>query len=144
LADDLTIEMDAAEVIAALSRLGDAAQPYINRAAEETSRAIVTEARARLSRQLSPEATGRTVQSITSRPAYDRNGFVVVAEREPMPNLPLWLEKGTKKGNRKGHGGGNMAPRPFFYSSALLEEGAHQRRVEDAVREALIDQGLGD
>lgn len=140
----LTITLEDEGVMAALARLGDVAQPYVNAASAETARAIVVEAKARLSRQLGPEATGRTVAAIQSRPAYDNNGSVVVVEREPMPNLPLWLEKGTKYGTRKGNAGGNMRARPYFYSSIALEVGAHERRIADAVQQAIEAEGLGD
>jgi hypothetical protein len=135
MATDLTLDMDVTAVLAALAKLGTTAQLYVNRASKETANAIVSEARKRLARQLGPDATGRTAASLVVRPAFDGNGVVVIAERDPMPDLPLWLEKGTRRG---------MGPRPYFYTSAVLEEGAHFRRIETAVQDAIDAQGLGD
>lgn len=140
MADGVTFEMDTTEVIAALTALGDVAQPFINAAAQATADAIVREAKSRLQRQLGPNATGATVEGITSRPAYNNDGFIVIAEREPFPNLPFWLEKGTKKGKPRSH---TSAAKPFFYASVLLEEGAHYARIVDAVQQAIDAQGLG-
>ena len=57
---------------------------------------------------------------------------------EPMPprpaNLPQWIEFGTKK----------MQARPFLFSSARLEEGAHVRRISEALTVAIEEQGLGE
>lgn len=133
MADSITIEVDASGVEAALNRFGVAAQPFINDASKETADAFVTEARARLQRQLGPNATGKTVAGITARPAYDGNGYVVVDEREPFPNVPFWLEKGTK----------HMDPREFFYSSMLLQVSDHQRRLGDALQKTVDAEGLG-
>lgn len=134
MADSITIEVDVAGVEAALNTLGAVAQPFINEASQETADAFVVEARARLQRQLGPDATGKTVEGITARPAFDGNGFVVVDEREPFPNVPFWLEKGTK----------HMDPREFFYSSMLLQVSDHQRRLGDALQRAIAASGMGD
>jgi len=146
----LRIDVDAGAVIAALERLGDAAQPYINEAAHVSAESIAAEMRRRLARQLGPTLTptksrpdlgkGLTMAGISNRPAYDGNGYVVVDEREPFPNLPLWIEKGTKRGDAGSH---TADPRPYFYVSAELEVGAHERRIEQAVQEAIDAEGLG-
>lgn len=138
----LQIDIDVDGVIAALNGLGDAAKPYINTAAQETGESIVREARARLKRQVGPQATGKTEQSIVTRPAYDGNGFIVIVEREPFPELPLWLEKGTKPGKRPNRA--RTHARPFFYVSAELEEGPHFRRIEGALQDAIAEKGLGE
>lgn len=134
MADSITIEADSAGVEAALKGFGAAAQPFVNDASRETADAFATEARARLQRQLGPDATGASVAGITARPAFDGNGFVVVDEREPFPNVPFWLEKGTKY----------MDPREFFYSSMLLQVSDHQRRLGDALQQAIAASGMGD
>ena len=104
MADGVRVEVDAEALLAALARLPDqTAQPLVNEAARETTEAIVREAKARLARQLGPQATHKTEQSITNRPAYNGNGWIVIVEREPMPNLPLWIEKGTKRGKPGSH-----------------------------------------
>lgn len=140
MSDSVTVDIDVAALIAALAALGDKAQPYVNDAAHETGDAIVQEAQARLHRQLGPDATGKTEAGIMSRPADDGLGYIVSATREPLPNLPWWLERGTKKGK----GTHANVARPFFYVSALLEESPHLRRIADAVQQAIDDQGLGD
>ncbi len=134
MADSFIIDVDSTGIEAALRAFGDDAQPFINAGSKDTADAIVREARARLARQLGPNATGKTVEGITCRPAFDGNGYVVVAERAEMPNLPFWLEKGTK----------HMDPRAFFYASALLEVTAHQRRMSDALQQTIDVKGLGD
>src|SRR5579862_8573633 len=137
--DSITAMLDDSGLRAALAALPAALQDAVNAVAEETANAIVQEARARLQRQLGPNATGATVAGITARRAFDGNGFVVVAEREPMPNLPLWIEKGTKRGGKGSH---TEPARPFFYASVLIETGAHQRRVADAIQGAINASGL--
>lgn len=141
MADEITFDMDVDALIDALSKLGDDGHLYVNVASEQSAVSIVAEAKARLRRQLGPEATGKTVDSIQSRRAYDGNGYVVLTERDPFPELPVWLEKGTKKGKRPNRA--TTAPRPFFYISAELEEGPHFRRIQDAIQGAIDTQGLG-
>jgi len=141
MSDSFTIEVDAGGVEAAINRLGEVAQPFVNAASAVTAGAMATEMRARLQRQLGPDATGKTVAGIVAKPAYDGNGYVVIAEREPFPNLPLWLEKGTKKGKPGSH---TQPAKPYFYSSALLFVGAHQDRIALALQAAIDAQGLGD
>lgn len=140
MADGVMVNIDTTDLVAALTALGDKAQSYVNAASKETADAIVTEAHARLRRQLGPNATGETEAGLAARPAYDGNGYVVVDENSRMPNLPLWIEKGTKRGDAGSH---TAAARPYFYVSAQLEEGAHLQRISDAVQQAIADQGLG-
>jgi hypothetical protein len=141
MADGVTVEVDTAAVIAALLSLGDAAQPYINTASEATAAAFVTEARSRLQRKLGPLATGETVAGIQAFPAHDGNGTIVVSGREWMPNLPLWLEKGTKKGKAGSHSSPALA---YFYSTQQLMEAPHLRRVAEALQQAIADRGWGE
>jgi len=125
---------------AALDALGDRVRPYVQRANEDTAAAIVREAKGRLQRRLGPDATGATVAGIRLDRQTRGDAVLVVSERHTLPSLPLWLEKGTKKG-RSTHA--NVA-RPYFYSSAILEEAAHFRRLEAAVQDCLNDIGLGE
>jgi hypothetical protein len=141
MADEITFEADVDALIADLTALGEAMQPYVNAASGETASAVDREASARLRRQLSQHATGQTVESIIHEPAYDGNGFIVAVEREPFPNLPLWLEKGTKPGKRKNKA--RVLPMPYFYVSVELEQGPHVRRLEHAVQRCIDDRGLG-
>lgn len=142
MADAISIDADVDELLEALHQLGEAAEPLVNEAARETAGAIDLEASARLRRQLGPKATGKTVDSIIHEPAYDGNGFIVAVERDPYPELPYWLEKGTRRGDRPNRA--TTAPRPYFWVSAELEEGAHFRRVEEAVQEAIEASGMGE
>ena len=141
MADGFTIDVDTAAVVAALSSLGAEAQPYINAAAHATADAMVLEAKARLARKLGPNATGAAVAGITDQPAYDGNGYVVISSDPALPNLPLWLEKGTKKGKAGSHASPALA---YFDSAAQLQEAPHVRRIQEALRQAIADRGLGD
>lgn len=141
MSDSITIEADSEGLEAALLGMGATAQPFVNEASHVTADAIVREAKARLQRQLGPNATGATVAAITDRPAFDGNGYIVIVEREPFPNLPLWIEKGTKKGRPGSH---TAAARPFFYASLAIEASAHQRRLGEALAAATASVGLGE
>lgn len=140
MADAIVFEFDMAPLEAKLLALGDLAQPYVNEASAVTAQAGAAEARARLARQVGPDATGRTEAGITARPAYDGNGWVILVERDPFPNLPLWIEKGTKAGEPGSH---TAAPRPFFYPAVALEVPAHERRLAEALARCFAAQGLG-
>ncbi len=140
MADGFTIEVDTDGLVAALTQLGDRAQPFINEASRASADSIVREAKARLQRQLGPKATGAAVAGIEARPAYNGNGYVVLAATDPKPNLELWLEKGTKKGDPRSH---TSPALQFFYASCQLEEGPHLRRIEQAVTAAIAASGLG-
>lgn len=141
MADGFDAVMEAAEVVAALIELGDFAQPYINDASGESAVSMENEAVARLRRQLGPNATGETEAGIQSRAAIDGNGYIVESGNDRMPNLPLWIDKGTKKGRP---GSSTQAARNFFFVSAELEKGAHRRRISDALQQSFSDRGLGD
>ncbi len=57
----------------------------------------MTEAQGRLARQLGPGATAKSVAGITSQPARYGGGSVVLATRDPLPALPLWLANSILK-----------------------------------------------
>lgn len=139
MADRILAELEDAAVRTILEGLGASAQPYVDAASKETANAIAREAKARLHRQLGPNATGTTEAHIAVRPSAYGSGFIVIAEREPEPMLPRWLEKGTKKRDST-HA--NYA-RPFFYVSAEIEAGAHYRRIGEAIQHAIDEKGLG-
>ena len=138
---NFSADMETLDVIAALESFGDAAQLHINTASQESAEAIEAEAVARLRRQLGPNATGETEAGIEVRPAFDGNGFVVLATNQRMPNLPLWIEDGTKKGKPRSH---TEPARKFFYVSAELEQGPHLRRIGEALRDTAAEKGLGE
>ena len=136
--DRLEITLDAEEIIRALSTFGDAAQPYVDAASDETADAIVTEAQARFSRSVTSRS-GQTFAGIRKQRAPDGRGILVVSERDKFPNLPLWIEFGTK-----GPGLHLLPAWYYFYPAALLEEVPHLRRIEEALQDAADDHGLGE
>jgi len=137
-----TIDVDTAPLVAALRALPEAVHQRVQDACQITAERLAREMRSRLQRQLGPAATGTTVASIGAEPAYDGDGWVVFAERDPLDALPLWLEKGTKSGAR--HNFARTAPRPFFYASIELEVGPHERLITAALEDAADETGLGD
>lgn len=135
-------DLDIAPAVRALDAVPDALQARVNDASRVTAEAIVRDARARLQRQLSPNSTGQTVEGIHAVPAYDGNGWVLLADNDRMPNLPLWLEKGTRPGKRRNFA--RVAPRPFFYVAIEMEVGPHELRIRDAMAQTATVTGLGD
>lgn len=133
---------ETAALIAALDRLPDVMQErHTKPAAKVTADNIAREARARVRRR-----TGRTAAGITVEESHDGQGYVVLpfneqfelaiisAGNDQQPeNLPIWLEFGTRF----------MTARPYFFASARLEEGAHDRRMRQAIQNAIDDVGLG-
>ncbi len=140
MADGFSIAVDTSALVAELLSLGDSAQPFVNEASAQSAHSIVREARARLAGKLSGHSTGQTLAGIQDRPAYDGNGWVVISDNDRMPNLPLWLEKGTRKGKAGSHAQPALA---YFYSAVQIEEGPHLRRIENALGEAIAAKGLG-
>jgi len=128
-ADSLTITVDTTALFAALDALGESARAAVKGAAKITADAIAREAGARI-----PRATGKTAEGITVEETHNGDGYVVYVKSPRMPNLPLWLEFGTKY----------MTARPYLFSSARLEEGPHLMRVADALQAAINAKGLGD
>lgn len=140
MADGFTVTLETDALVAALLDLGDFAQPFINDAARESAESIAHEARGRLQRQLGPQSTGETVAGIEALRARTGNGYVVIAGNRRMPALPRWIERGTRRGKARGS---TQAARPFFAVSVSLEQGAHRRRIADAVQAAITAKGLG-
>lgn len=126
------VEVDVADVLKAFDQAGPVMERHLKGAAKVTADHIAREAQARLQRQLGPGATGKTVAGI--RVVEDERGYLVIAQRNPFPNLPLWLDKGTVR----------MSARPFFDSSAQLEQGPHLRRLHEAAQAAIAEVGLGE
>lgn len=133
---------DYTALTASLVGLPDSLKPYVSAAAFITATNIRAEAMARLERELGP-GTGKgfgrpgpyeTVEGILVNPIASGWGWIVDAGNMTQPMLDRWLELGTK----------NMAPRAFFFASALLEQQAHADRINDGIRQAIADKGLGD
>jgi len=142
MADPLfTIDVDTTPVEAALTALPTTLHALTMDACRVTAEAIVNEAKSRLARQISSMSRGDAVAGISTRVSFDGDGYVVLSDDDRQPNLPLWLEKGTKPGKR--HNYARTDPRPFFYASIELEASAHERRIEDAMQQAADDSGLG-
>jgi len=140
MADNFTIDVDTADLLAALDAMPDAVLRHLKPAAKITADNICREAKARLQRQLGPNATGATVRGIHVEETRDdeRAGYVVLGYDAvtPHPHGPVdhWLEFGTRF----------MTARPFLFASARLEESAHDRRSHEAIQDAIDEQGLGD
>lgn len=125
----LTIEIDNEGLLEGLTRFGAFAGKHLKDAAYITAQNVRREARARVRR-----ATGATAQGITVEETHQKDGYVVFPFRPENPGLPGWIEMGTEK----------MKARPFLLNSARLEEGAHLRRIAEALDYAAEDAGLGD
>lgn len=124
--DLLTVDVDATAVLRALSSASSKVQAVVNREAKYTAERIRHAADHRAA-TLFPGRSGLTREGIKAREAEGGNGWVVVAERNPYQNLPLWLDKGTT----------HMTAREFFDISADLERGPHERRLRQALVESL-------
>lgn len=134
MADMFRVETDATSLIAALTQLGDRAIPFVKAAAKETADAVVREAKGRIARAAGgPTRSHHTAEGITAVETNNGEGYLVVVDSPDMWGLPGWLEFGTKY----------MVARPFLFPSARLEEGAHRRRVADALQSAIDAEGLG-
>ena len=127
MADDITIDVDASEVLAMFEALGEAAEQHVHEASKITAQRLQQEARARARR-----ATGLLAQSITIEEAGPPlNGYrVFVADMGNRARMfAAWHEFGTRY----------MRAQPFIYSSVQLEEGPHLRLVEEALVEAIVE-----
>ena len=102
--------------------VAEAAGKHLDAVAKESAENIAAEARARVAR-----ATGRTQRGIKVEEAHDGTGYVVVSKRQPMPNLPLWIEGGTV----------HQPARPFLHAAAALERGPYVRRLRQALGDAI-------
>lgn len=96
--------------------------------AEVTAAAIVREAAGRVARR-----TGALASGIHYEESRDGTGWVVLAVRADRPNVGFWLEFGTRY----------MTARPFLYVSAALEKPGHDRRMQEAVTDAIQVSGFG-
>ena len=124
----LTIDVDTSALLAAFDRIPDLVAKHVTVAAKVTADAIKSEALGRVARR-----TGTTASGITVDTARAGVGYVVFVDHPDNPGLPGWLEFGTK----------HMTAQPFLFVSARLEEGAHDRRMRDAIRDAIAEGGLG-
>lgn len=126
---EITVEVDATEVLAMLEQLGPAADAHVNEASRISALNIQQEARSRARR-----ATGLLIESIEVEQAEPPLGGyrVFVAEMTDArgrraEEFALWHEEGTKY----------MDEQPFIGPAVELEEGAHLRRVAEALQDAI-------
>lgn len=125
----MTIEVDTSALFAALDRLGSVAEKHVKAAAKVTAERIEREAERRIARR-----TGETAKHVRVEETHDGLGYIVLSNNPGDRNhVDRYLEFGTAQ----------MPARPFFFISAALEEGAHLRRVEQAVQAAIDESGLG-
>lgn len=129
MAGELTIDVDATNLLRLLDQLDDRAGEALKMVAKETAERIRTEARARLSRQTS--GTGQTAEAITIEDIKGGYKVYVAPVSGRAENVPLWLEFGTQR----------ATSRPFLFAAAVLEEGNHLRRLTEALQDELT--GLG-
>jgi hypothetical protein len=134
MSDKLTVDVDSRALYATLDRLGAIGEKHVKAAAKVTAHAIANEMRRRIRRRSAgPTRSRHTAEGITVDESHDGKGYVIYIDSPDMPNLPLWLEFGTK----------HMTASPFAFNSARLEEGAHDRRTRAAVQDAIDELGLG-
>lgn len=125
----MTIDVDTAELMAALDRIPAVVEKHALIASEQTAHNIVDIARSRVRR-----ATGKTAAGIGIDRAKKDAGHVVFSENPNMPGLPGWIEHGTKFIDKD----------PYFFAAARMEEGPHDRRMRAAIADAIEEGGLGD
>ncbi len=126
-----TVDVDKAELLAALDAIPATVLAFLKPAAKITADHIADEARGRVARR-----TGATAEAITVDEARAGDGYVVYVANAAAhwPHLDIGLEFGTRF----------MDERPFLIVSAQLEVGAHDRRAREAVQAAINSKGLGD
>jgi HK97 gp10 family phage protein len=131
MASDLTIDVDDAALLAALDAIPDAVRAHAKPAARVTADHIAAEAGRRIARR-----TGQTAGEITVEETHAGDGYVVFvgAGGAGRSHVGRYLEFGTV----------HMRARPFLFPSAQLEAGAHDRRMRDAVQDAIDEHGLGE
>ena len=96
-------------------------------ASEVSAAAVVREAQGRVARR-----TGALASGIHYEESRDGTGYVVLAVRPDRPNVGFWLEFGTRY----------MTKRPFLYASAAVEQPGHERRIAEAVADAIQVTGF--
>jgi hypothetical protein len=133
--DGFTATLESASLLAAFDRLPDTILKYTVPASKVSADSIQREAQRRVRRD-----TGETAQGIIVDEMRNGTGYVVVSVNRRMPNLPLWIEAGTKRGKPGSH---TDPGDPFFYPAIRLELNAHTRRIDEAVARGIAAEGLG-
>lgn len=144
----VTIEVDTKALLRALDQVGHRVAARVKLASKITADNIVREAKRRV-----PKRTGETASHIVAEETHNKEGYIVWVEPDVLIShhtnkktgrqhtqrvsynaLGGWLEFGTQ----------TMTARQFLFNSARLEEGAHLRRIQQAVGDAIEETGLGD
>lgn len=133
--DGFTASLDSRAVLDALHQFPDVVLKYTKPASKVSADSVQREAQRRVRRNTGETAAGIQVVEMTNG-----TGYVVYASNRRMPNLPIWIEGGTRQGKA---GSRNDPGDPFFYPAVRLELGAHERRIDDAVDRAAAEVGLG-
>jgi hypothetical protein len=164
-AGGFTFSVDDAGLLAALDRLGKTVERFTMPAAKATAMAVQREGRVRIARR-----TGATAEGILVREDYAGKGYVVTTQDVVLEgqrtaqqgrtmgmrpgaaakwasrgytldkHVGLYLEKGTIQGKPRSH---TSAPRPWLGPAADVEQGAHGRRMRQAIQDAIAAEGLG-
>lgn len=136
----MSIDVDTAPLERAFDQLVEATRRRTLDACRTTAERIVRDAKMRLLRA-GHYRSGETYASIEAVPAYDGNGYAVLSDNEDIPNLPLWIEKGTRAGKRQNHA--RIPASPYFYPAIETEVGPHEQRILEAMQDAGSLSGLG-
>ncbi len=128
MSDLLSIEADTANLLAALASMPEVVGVFAKRASLVTANRMAMEMKSRIVRR-----TGQTADAIEVEELRDGTGYIVYVG-DGRQHIAHFLEFGTR----------HMTKRDFFFAAARLEEGAHARRISDAVQDAIDSRGLGD
>ena len=128
MADSFTATVNSSALLAMMDRVGPSLAFHTRDVARETAVRITAEAKARVARR-----TGETSREIHWEMSKDEKGYVVLAYDTTMNKtiVDVWLETGTKW----------MNAQPWFFASALIENGPHLRRMEERIQTVLDDLG---
>ena len=125
----VTYDVDTSGLASGLTQLAADLARRTKDASEVSAAAVVREAQGRAARR-----TGATVGGIGYTESRDETGWIVSVVRPDRPNVPFWLEFGTRY----------MTARPFLYASAALEQPGHERRIQEAVAVTIQSNGFGE
>lgn len=140
---EITAVLDATQLHQRIQRLGETSMRKTKEAARVSALNIQREARSRARRQLI-NPTGVLEAGVLVNDDREEVGYVVRSvyrDARQMFNVPIWVERGTKRGDPGSH---DSAPRPFFWPSVQLEIPAHERRVAEAMEQSITQEGLGE
>lgn len=126
--DGLFIEIDHADLFAALDAIPDAIAGGLKAEARLTAEHMQTEQRARIKRR-----TGQTAAAITVEETRRGDGYIVYVAGARHP-VGFFLQYGTRF----------MRGDDFFFAAARIEEAAHDRRSRQAIQDAIETHGLGE